>query len=108
MHGQPKLIGLAPELAVAIGERQAEQRHAFFLPGSRSSSDVGFPVNQPSGFECRAMECFAFREFCDFALQRGLGLEKLAVHLRTAIGQGFGVRGRNCGRLFAIAVVRNH
>ena len=54
------------------------------------------------------MECFAFREFCDLALQRGLGLDKLAVHLRTAIGQGFGVRGRNCGRLFAIAVVRNH
>ena len=88
MHGQPKFIGFSTEPAAAIGERQAEQRHAFFLPGSRSSGDVGFPMNQPSGFERRAIRSASLSESsADFMFQRirWNRLDEFALYLNAGV-----------------------
>ena len=60
----------AADPAAAPGQRQTEERHAFFRPGSRPGDEIRLPRPHPPGLERRAVACLALG-------QRGRGRERI-------------------------------
>ena len=59
---RPELIGLTADVSAAIGEREAEQGHAFVGPGPCAGHEIGFPRTHAAGFQCQAIAGFALAQ----------------------------------------------